>query len=412
MNEPASAVPVLAALQPWLPALAIAGVVLQALLLALVVALLARRPRTDPLLVALATRVETQAEAHDRAARALRDELATNRGEIAVRLDRVRETLDGRLQQLQQENARKLDEMRATVDEKLQGTLEKRLGESFKQVSERLEQVHRGLGEMSQLATGVGDLKKVLSNVKERGTWGEVQLGQLLEQVLAPGQYEANVAPKPGSSERVEFAVKLPGRDGGDTPVWLPIDAKFPLEDYQRLVDAAERGDPAAVEVAGRALEQRVRDSAKDVQRKYVDPPHTLDFAILFLPTEGLYAEALRRPGLADALQREQRVVIAGPTTLWAVLSSLQMGFRTLQIEHRSAEVWRVLGAVKTELGRFGGLVEGVQKKLQEATNKLDDVARKTRTIGRTLRDVETLPGTEARLLVPGLEDVLDEDVE
>jgi DNA recombination protein RmuC len=313
------------------------------------------------------------------------------------RLDGLRDAIDGKLEQIQEDNAKRLEEMRATVDEKLQGALEQRLGESFRLVSERLEQVHNGLGEMRNLAAGVGDLKRVLVNVKARGTWGEVQLGSLLEQVLAPGQYEANVETRPGSGDRVEFAVKLPGREGdGDSPVWLPIDAKFPLEDYQRLVEAADRGDAAEVEAASKALEARVRAEAQKVQAKYVELPHTTDFAILFLPMEGLYAEVLRRPGLADALQRELRVAIAGPTTLWAFLASLQMGFRTVAIERRSSEVWRVLGAVKAEFGKFGGLLEGVQKKLVEASNKMDDVTKRTRAIDRRLRDVEELPPGEA----------------
>ncbi|HVP31721.1 MAG TPA: DNA recombination protein RmuC [Myxococcota bacterium] len=410
-----------AQLAPWLPALAAATVALLLVDVGLVLFVLVRRPRRDLDLVALTGRLDALAGVHERSARELREEVTANRRELGEafgkfaesveqRLERLRGTIDAKLQQIQQESAAKLDQMRAAVDEKLQGTLEKRLAESFHQVSTRLEQVHKGLGEMQQLATGVGDLKRVLSNVKQRGTWGEVQLGHLLEQVLAPGQYEANVAVRPGSGERVEFAVRLPGRDGGEKPVWLPIDAKFPLEDYQRLVEAGERGDADAVDAAGRALELRIRDCAKEIQAKYVDPPHTTDFGILFLPTEGLYAEALRRPGLSDALQREQRVVIAGPTTLWALLSSLQMGFRTLQIEKRSSEVWKVLGAVKTEFGRFGGLLEGVQRKLQEATNKMDDVAKKTRTIGQRLRDVEALPAGESRLLLPGLDETCDED--
>jgi len=320
------------------------------------------------------------------------------------RLDLLRTTIDQKLQQIQEDSAAKLEQMRATVDEKLQGTLEARLGESFKHVSERLQEVHAGLGEMRGLAAGVGDLKKVLTNVKQRGGWGEVQLATLLEQTLAPSQYEANVATRPGMAERVEFAIKLPGRENdGERPVWLPIDAKFPLEDYQRLVDALEAGDKDAAEMAGRELEKRVQQCAKDIQSRYLEPPHTTDFGILFLPVEGLYAELLRRPGLVDAMQREQRIVMAGPTTLVAMLNSLQMGFRTLAIEKRSSEVWKLLSAVKTEFEKFGGILDGVQKKLQEASNKMDEASRKSRTITRRLRDVEELPAAEAtRLLDAG----------
>jgi DNA recombination protein RmuC len=326
------------------------------------------------------------------------------------RLDRLRTSIDQKLEQIQQESTAKLEQMRATVDEKLQGTLEKRLGESFAQVSERLQEVHAGLGEMRNLATGVGDLKRVLTNVKHRGGWGEVQLATLLEQTLAPSQYEANVATRPGQAERVEFAIKLPGRsDDGEQPVWLPIDAKFPLEDYQRLVDALEAGDRDAADLSGRELEKRVQQCAKDIQNRYVEPPHTTDFAILFLPVEGLYAELLRRPGLVDSLQREQRIVVAGPTTLVAMLNSLQMGFKTLAIEKRSSEVWKLLAAVKGEFEKFGGILDGVQKKLQEASNKMDEASRKTKTITRRLRDVEELPPGEAtRLLAAGPADPPD----
>ncbi len=317
------------------------------------------------------------------------------------RLDLLRTAIDQKLQQIQEESTAKLEQMRATVDEKLQGTLEKRLGESFQQVSERLAAVHAGLGEMRTLAAGVGDLKKVLTNVKQRGGWGEVQLGALLEQTLAPSQYEANVATRPGLGERVEFAIKLPGRsDDGDKPVWLPIDAKFPLEDYQRLRDAVEEGDHEKAELAGRELEKRVMQCARDIQTRYLEPPHTTDFGVLFLPVEGLYAEVLRRPGLVDALQREQRIVIAGPTTLVAMLNSLQMGFRTLAIEKRSSEVWKLLSAVKGEFEKFGGILDSVQKKLGEASNKMEEASRKTRTITRRLRDVEELPPGEASRLL------------
>jgi DNA recombination protein RmuC len=307
------------------------------------------------------------------------------------RMDALRQSVEERLRALQEDNAAKLEQVRLTVDERLQGTLEARLGESFRAVSERLEQVHRGLGEMQALAAGVGDLKRVLSNVKTRGTWGEVQLGTLLEQVLAPGQYDTNVATRQGSADRVEFAIRLPGRGWSDS-VWLPIDAKFPHEDYQRLVEASERGDAEGVEAAARQLETRVKQCARDIRDKYLDPPHTTDFGILFLPTEGLYAEVLRRPSLADAVQRDLRVVLAGPTTLWAILNSLQMGFRTLAIERRSSEVWTVLGTVKTQFATFGDIVGAVQKKLQEATNKMDVIARQSRTIERRLKDVQELP--------------------
>ena len=317
------------------------------------------------------------------------------------KLGELRTAVDTKLTQIQTDNAAKLEEMRKTVDEKLQGTLEKRLGESFKQVSERLEQVHKGLGEMQNLATGVGDLKKVLTNVKTRGTWGEMQLGNLLEQMLTPEQYERNVVTRAGSAERVEFAIKLPGRDAQDgKTVWLPIDAKFPKEDYERLVDASERADAEAVEQATKQLEARIKAEAGDIRDKYLDPPNTTDFGILFLPTEGLYAEVLRRPGLLDALQRDFRVTVTGPTVLGALLNSLQMGFRTLAIEKRSSEVWAVLGAIKTEFGKFGGVIEKVQKKLQEASNVIDTAATRTRSIERKLRTVEGLPAKEAAAML------------
>ncbi len=298
------------------------------------------------------------------------EQLVTLTGSNEQRMLELRATVDTRLRSLQEDNSTKLDQMRQTVDERLTATLEKRLGESFMQVSERLEAVHRGLGEMQTLAAGVGDLKRVLTNVKTRGTWGEVQLNMLLEQVLTSDQYEANVACKPGSGERVEYAIRLPGQDGGNgAPVWLPIDAKFPLEDYQRMLEAQGQGDAAGVEQALKGLEARVKLSAKEIQGKYLDPPRTTDFGIMFLPTEGLYAEVLRRPGLAESLQRECRVVVAGPTTLAALLNSLQMGFRTLAIEQRSSEVWQLLGAVKTQFGQFGGLLEKVHKKLDQASS-------------------------------------------
>ncbi len=312
----------------------------------------------------------------------------------------LRTSLEAGLTTLRQENTEKLEQMRRTVDEKLHETLEKRLGESFKQVSDRLEQVHKGLGEMQSLATGVGDLKRVLTNVKSRGIFGEVQLAALLEQVLTIEQYAANVATRPGSGERVEFAIRLPGRSEDEQPVWLPIDAKFPREDYERLIDAQDRADPVAAEAAASALERRIRDEARSIASKYLAPPHTTDFAILFVPTEGLYAEILRRPGLFEALQREHRVTVTGPTNLLAFLNSLQMGFRTLTIEKRSSEVWQVLGAVKTEFNKFGDVLDKVRKKLDEATNQLDATGVRTRAITRRLKGVQELPGVEAAELL------------
>ncbi|MDD3815144.1 MAG: DNA recombination protein RmuC [Desulfocapsaceae bacterium] len=339
--------------------------------------------------------------------------MSTTIGKLAdsneKKLEALRVTVEGKLQSMQVDNARQLEQMRQTVDEKLQGTLEKRLGESFKQVSERLELVHKGLGEMQTLATGVGDLKKVLTNVKTRGTWGEVQLGALLEQVLNPDQFAVNVATKDGG-ERVEFAIKLPGQGADkDEIVWLPIDAKFPIEDYQRLIDAQELGDLAGVEMAGKQLENRVKASAGDICRKYLNPPKTTDFAILFLPIEGLFAEVIRRTGLTEAIQRECRVVIAGPTTLWSILSSLQMGFRTLAIQKRSSEVWNLLAAVKTEWTKYGDVLENVQKKLEQASKTIDQAKTRSRAVERKLRDVQELPGVEAAVLL-SLEVVEDEE--
>ncbi|VVD80689.1 recombinase RmuC [Pandoraea soli] len=313
------------------------------------------------------------------------------------RLAEVRATLEQKLTDIEVNNAAKLEEMRRTVDEKLHATLEQRLGESFKLVSDRLEQVHRGLGEMQTLAAGVGDLKRVLTNVKTRGIWGEVQLQALLEQLLTPDQFAKNVATKPGSAERVEFAIALPGQNGdSNTPVWLPIDAKFPREDYERLLDAQERADLAAVEEASKALETRIRLEAKSIADKYLAPPHTTDFALLFLPTEGLYAEVLRRPGLSDLLQREYRVTVAGPTTLTALLNSLQMGFRTLAIERRSSEVWQVLGAVKTEFTKFGDVLAKTKAQLETVTRSIDRAEVRTRAMARQLKSVEALPGEQA----------------
>ena len=311
------------------------------------------------------------------------------------KLDGLKAAVEEKLKTLQDDNALRLEQMRATVDEKLQGTLEKRLGESFKQVSERLEQVYRGLGEMQNLASGVGDLKRMLTNVKTRGTWGEVQLGAMLEQVLAPDQYEANVATKDGG-ERVEYAVRFPGRGDDGDPLWLPVDAKFPLEDYQRLLDAQEKADADGAETAAKQLETRIKQCAGDICKKYLNPPRTTDFGILFLPTEGLFAEVLRRTGLSETIQRQHRVIIAGPTTLWSILNSLQMGFRTLAIEKRSSEVWNLLSAVKTEWTKYGAILAKVHKKLGEASNTIEEAQKRTRVIGRKLKDVEELPAGEA----------------
>ncbi len=318
------------------------------------------------------------------------------------RLDALRNVIDGKLKQIQEDNSLRLEQMRATVDEKLQGTLEKRLGESFKQVSERLEQVHKGLGEMQALATGVGDLKRVLTNVKTRGVWGEIQLGALLEQILTPEQFERNVQTKENSGEVVEFAIRLPGRSDEDSRqvVWLPIDAKFPVEDYQRLVDAQDSSDIAAAEQAGKMLVATIKNCGKTICEKYLNPPATTDFGIMFLPTEGLYAEVIRRTSLVESLQRECRVIVAGPTTLAALLNSLQMGFRTLAIQKRSSEVWKLLGAVKAEFGKFGTTLDGVKKRLEQAANTLDEASKKSRAIERKLRNVQELPSEEANALL------------
>jgi len=305
--------------------------------------------------------------------------------------ERVRNTLNEQLASIQKDNAEKLEQMRKTVDDKLHATLEERLGQSFKLVTDKLEAVHRGLGEMQTLASGVGDLKRVLTNVKTRGTWGEFQLEALIEQIFTPEQYEKNIITRPGATERVEIAIRLPGRDG-DQPVWLPIDAKFPIEDYQRLLDAQEQADHVMVEEAAKALESRIRGEAKKIKEKYIEPPHTTDFAVMYLPTEGLYAEVLRRPGLAESLQRDHRVVVTGPTNTAAMLNSLQMGFRTLAIEKRSSEVWALLGGVKTEFEKFGGVIAETEKKLQEAANKFTAVGVRTRAIQRKLKDVQALP--------------------
>ena len=312
-----------------------------------------------------------------------------------ARLDRMRETVNRQLKELRESNEKELDRMRATVDEKLQSTLEKRLGASFKLVSERLEAVQRGLGDMQNLATGVGDLKRVLTNVSTRGTWGEYQLGDILEQILTPEQYDRNVKVKKRSSEVVEYAVKLPGKED-EADVWLPIDAKFPLESYQRLIDAVEAADADGENEAAKELQRSIRSSAKDISDKYLNPPHTTDFAILFLPTEGLYAEVLRRPGLVNELQQKHRVMLAGPTTLAALLNSLRMGFRTLAIQKRSSEVWQVLAAVKTEFGKFGGVLEKVQTHLSRASKTIKDTEVRTRVMKNRLKDVEKLPDEEA----------------
>ncbi len=333
---------------------------------------------------------------------------------IAQQLERIRLTTDQKLTELQARNEQKLDEMRHTVDEKLQGTLEKRLGNSFKLVSDRLEAVHKGLGEMQVMASSVGDLKRVLTNVKARGTWGEIQLGALLEQVLTPDQYAANVAPKPGSLERVEFAIRMPGSRDVDSVLWLPIDAKFPQEDYQRLVDASDRADAEGVAQFGKALESCLRKQAKDISEKYIAPPYTTDFALLFLPSESLYAEVLRRPGLTSALQQDFRVTIAGPTTLAALLNSLQMGFRTLAIQQRSSEVWTVLSAIKSEFGKFGDVLASVKQKLDQASKHIEQTEVRARVINRKLRDVQELPSADAARLLPPVDppagEALDSD--
>lgn len=319
----------------------------------------------------------------------------------ARRMVEVRETLEKQLAQLQQTNSAKLDEMRKTVDEKLQTTLETRLGESFKQVADRLEQVHKGLGEMQTLAQGVGDLKHLLTNVKTRGIFGEAQLSALLEQVFTVDQYAAQVITRRGGKNPVDFAVKLPGRSDAGDPLWLPIDAKFPNEDYERLLDAQQRADVLGAEVAGKALEVRIRLEARSISEKYIEPPYTTDFAILFLPTEGLYAEVLRRPGLMESLQRDHRITLAGPTTLLAMLTSLQMGFRTLALEKRSSEVWQVLGAVKTEFSKFGDVLAKVKSQTETVLNTLSSAEQRSRVMGKALRNVEALPDAESARLIP-----------
>ncbi|MDM0013817.1 DNA recombination protein RmuC [Variovorax sp. J22P168] len=323
----------------------------------------------------------------------------------ARRLSELRATMETQLAQLQQSNSAKLDEMRRTVDEKLQTTLETRLGESFKQVADRLEQVHKGLGEMQSLAVGVGSLQRVLTNVKTRGVFGEVQLEALLEQVLTPEQFARQVETKPRSGQRVDFAVRFPGRGGDGAPVWLPIDAKFPRDDYERLIDAHERADAGAAELAAKALEARIRSEARSIAENYLAAPHTTDFAILFLPVESLYAEVLRRPGLMDAIQRQHRVTLAGPTTLLAMLNSLHMGFRTLALEHQASEVWKVLGAVKTEFERYGEWVSRIKEQVAKASDTLDKADTRAKQMRLALRRVEALPEAQSEALLPPADD-------
>src|SRR5882762_4948619 len=358
--------------------------------------------------------------------RGLRDEFSRNREEagaaaknqreeLTKSLENVRSVVDLRLGQLQEDNAKQLDKMRATVDEKLQGTLEKRLGESFKLVSDRLDQVHQGLGAMQQLASDVGGLQRVLTNVKTRGGWSEWQLGVLLEEMLTQDQFAKNIKVRDDTDERVEFAIKLPddeNSDGSRPGVWLPIDAKFPMEHYERLTTAQEKGDPAAVEAAMKTLETQLKRCAKDICEKYINPPKTTDFALMFLPSEGLYAEAIRRVGLVQNVQRDCRVTFVGPTTLAALLNSLQMGFRTLAIQKRSSEVWNLLAAVKTEFGKFGDALSAVKEKIDQASRKMEDVDVRSRVITRKLRDVEELPSNPQPLLKDFLQtsaDALDE---
>ncbi len=354
---------------------------------------------------------EQQAVALQRFSETLIEQLRALSQSNDQRMAEVRTTVEQRLTAIQLDNEKKLEQMRMTVDEKLHATLEQRLGESFKQVADRLEQVHRGLGEMQGLAKDVGSLSRVLSNVKTRGNFGEVQLGSLLEEVFTTEQFGRNVETVPGSNARVDFALRLPGRRDDGAPLWLPIDAKFPREDYERLLDAQERADPVAAEIAAKAIELRLRAEAKSIRDKYIAAPHTADFGILFVPTEGLYAEALRRPGLVEALQRDHKIMLAGPTTLLATLNSLQMGFRTLALEKRSAEVWEVLGAVKTEFGKFGEVLAKTKKKLDEASNTIDQAQTRTNQMTRKLRSVEALTDERSQLLLPGADpDLADDD--
>jgi DNA recombination protein RmuC len=382
------------------------GVAGGALLAAFVLFLARRDSKVGPLILG---KIELLERAQEREEKVFRDELARNREEnasaaksqreeLTASLESVRGIVDLRLQELQKDNAQQIERMRATVDEKLQGTLEKRLGESFKLVSERLEKVHQGLGAMQQLASDVGGLQRVLTNVKTRGGWGEVQLGALLEQLLTSEQFDRNVQTRGESGERVDYAIKLPG-EGNGAAVWLPIDAKFPMEDYQRLTTAQESGDSVLTDVAMKDLETQLRKSAKDICAKYINPPKTTDFALMFLPTEGLYAEAIRRVGLVEQVQRDCRVVFAGPTTLAALLNSLQMGFRTLAIQKRSSEVWNLLAGVKTEFAKFGDALSKVKDKLDQASSDMDKVAVRSRAITKQLRDVEELPSNPQPLL-------------
>ena len=404
--------------------LIIGGVAFNALLLIVLFMRTSQRAQDAALLQAL-QQVNDQLERTERelrfeiteSSRGGRQELTQNLAtfqqtqvqQLALMQKSISDTLNQQLQQLQKSNSDKLDEMRRTVDEKLQTTLEKRLSESFKQVAERLEQVHQGLGQMHKLAQGVGDLQRVLTNVKTRGMFGEVQLEALLEQVLTIEQYSKQVETKPRSNQRVDFAIRFPGRGGQDgEPVWLPIDAKFPREDYERLLDAHDRADAVAAELAAKALEVRIRTEAKSIAESYLAPPHTTDFAILFLPIEGLYAEVLRRPGLMDSLQRDYRVTLAGPTTLLAMLNSLHMGFRTLALEQQASDVWKVLGAVKTEFERYGDWVEKVREQVQKASDTLDKADTRSKQMRLALRKVEALPETETQALLPKVDDGTD----
>jgi DNA recombination protein RmuC len=392
------------------------GVAGGALLAAVAFFLTRRDSKIGPLILG---KIELLERAQEREEKVFRDELARNREEnanaaksqreeLTASLESVRGIVDLRLQELQKDNAQQIERMRATVDEKLQGTLEKRLGESFKLVSERLEKVHQGLGAMQQLASDVGGLQRVLTNVKTRGGWGEVQLGTLLEQLLTPEQFDRNVQTRNESGERVDYAIKLPG-EGNGAAVWLPIDAKFPMEDYQRLITAQESGDSTLTDGAMKDLETQLRKSAKDICAKYINPPKTTDFALMFLPTEGLYAEAIRRVGLVEQVQRDCRVVFAGPTTLAALLNSLQMGFRTLAIQKRSSEVWNLLAGVKTEFAKFGDSLSKVKDKLDQAASDMDKVAVRSRAITKKLRDVEELPSNPQPLLPELLQGEEDE---
>jgi DNA recombination protein RmuC len=390
--------------------------VLGAGLLVAIFLLLARRGRSGD--VALAGKLELIERAQERSERMLREEMVrsreeganaakTQREELTKSLEGVRSIVDLRLKQLQEDNSEQIDKMRATVDEKLQGTLEKRLGESFKLVSDRLEQVHQGLGAMRQLASDVGGLQRVLTNVKTRGGWSEWQLGVLLEEMLTPEQFAKNMKARDDTDERVEFAIRLPGDENG-APVWLPIDAKFPMEHYERLTAAQEIGDSTAVEAAMKILETQLKRCARDICEKYINPPKTTDFALLFLPSEGLYAEAIRRVGLVQNVQRDCRVSFVGPTTLAALLNSLQMGFRTLAIQKRSSEVWNLLATVKTEFGKFGDALSAVKEKIDQASRKMEDVDVRSRVITKKLRDVEELPSNPQpmlRDLLPGEND-------